>query len=82
MDQLVEIVGWAGMAALLFAYARRQALTATVYALTNLVGALSVAAVCLARSTWPALALELAWAAIALRDLWRTRMAPPPASAR
>ena len=41
-----------------------------------------LAAVCLARSTWPALALELAWAAIALRDLLRTRMAPPPAAAR
>jgi hypothetical protein len=70
------------MAALLFAYARRQALSATAYALTNLTGALAVAAVCLARSTWPALALELAWAAIALRDLARSRMAPPPATAR
>lgn len=73
MEQVIEGVGWAGMVLLLSAYGLRESLGKRLYALMNLTGALGVAAVCILKHTWPALALEVAWAAIALRDLVRAR---------
>ncbi len=63
--------GWIGMGLLLYAYAMRSTLPPRAYALLNLVGAALVGIACLVTRTWPALALETAWAAIALRDLLR-----------
>lgn len=76
MELAADIVGWAGMLTLLFAYARREHLPPRTYALLNLFGALGVAALCIVKHAWPALALETAWAAIALRDLARRAAQP------
>ncbi len=77
MRWLFEAVGWAGMLALLGAYAGRAGLRPVAYACLNLAGAAGVAAVCLYKEAWPALALEIAWALIAVRDLARARTRAP-----
>lgn len=70
-DLVLEAVGWAGMVTLLSAYGLRDRLTLRMYDTLNFLGAAAVGVVCYSQETWPALALETAWAGIAA---WRLVM--------
>ncbi|MDX2116144.1 MAG: hypothetical protein SFZ24_11080 [Planctomycetota bacterium] len=67
-----DVLGWAGMIMLLGAFALGiERLGARRYYAANALGAALVAVVCLARETWPALALEVVWASVAAVNLAR-----------
>jgi len=72
---VATILGWIGMMLLLAAYAGRHGMGPRTYALLNLVGASLVGVVCFAEQAWPAFALEIAWAGIAIRDMLRPKTA-------
>lgn len=69
LETITSIGGWIGMAMLLYAYAARKNISPARYALLNLIGAGLVGVNCLVTKAWPAVALETAWMAIALREL-------------
>lgn len=69
------------MAMLLFAYAARKRLSPTAYALLNLAGAILVGIDCVRTETWPAVALEVAWSAIAISELYRAFRVKRPVNA-
>jgi hypothetical protein len=73
VDHIPQVLGWIGMVLLLVAFARKDTLSKRRYALMNLVGAILVGVSALEQQAWPPLALEVAWAGIALRDLLRVR---------
>lgn len=64
-----QVLGWPGMLLILFAYARREHLPLLWYALVNLMGSSLLGVVCLVEETWSILALQVAWAAVAVWDL-------------
>lgn len=70
---LTTLLGWIGMGMLLAAYGGRDRLPPRTYAVLNLVGATLVGIDCYDNRTWPAFALETAWAAIAVHQLLRLR---------
>lgn len=73
-----SIGGWVGMAMLLYAYAARNRLSSRSYALLNLFGAMLVGVNCFVTEAWPAMALQTAWAAIAIFELCFLRRPPNP----
>ena len=69
-----HIAGWYGAGAILWAYyasSHGHMEQAAVYHLLNLSGAIGVGIVCWYQRTWQALALEVAWASIALSSILR-----------
>ena len=68
---LASFAGWIGMLLLLGAYWKRGSLTSYRYALLNLGGAVLLAVHCAIAAAWPAMALQFAWAAIAVGDMAR-----------
>lgn len=70
MPDLPSILGWIGMAMLLYAYGRRLTLNANQHAGLNLVGAVLICVVCFVQAAWPPFFLNCVWAAIAIRDLF------------
>lgn len=77
--QAVDVIGWAGAAALLLAYAlvtRHPAAAAgRRYLLLNLAGSAGLAANGAVHAAWPSAGLNLAWLAIALAALGRSHAA-------
>ena len=68
-----HIAGWYGTLAILWAFyasSHNHLEQGATYQLLNLSGAIGVATVCWYQRTWPALALEVAWAGIAVSALW------------
>ncbi len=80
MPSPFSMLAWIGMAVLLGAYFRRETLPPMTYAALNLVAGLLIAPVCWEQRAWPPFALQLAWAAIAVRDLVRAMRAPRPST--
>ncbi len=62
-------LGWIGMVVLLWAYFLRLRLRPRTYAGLNLLAAAMIAPICYAQEAWPPFVLQIAWAAIAVRDL-------------
>ncbi len=80
----VDILGWAGAAALLLAYAliTREPTTAAGhrYLILNLAGSAGLAANGAAHAAWPSMALNLLWLALALNALRRRHARPRAAT--
>jgi hypothetical protein len=77
MPGIIMLMGWVGMLCVLLAYARREKLPLRPYAAFNLAGSALLAVVCFAQEAWPPFALQIAWGAIAVRDLLRRPLLPP-----
>lgn len=73
-----QIVGWIGMILLLVAYGGRRRFAPHTYAILNLIGASGLIVLTFVQAAWPAFALEVVWAIIAIRDLWQASGATRP----
>ena len=77
MEIAIQICGWAGMLVIVWAYymvsVQKWAPTAKVFQLLNLVGSIGVGVNVFYQKAWPALALEIIWAGIAVRSLIRVK---------
>lgn len=75
MVLLVDIIGMAGAAALLYAYAmlsmRKLSGDGLTYQVINLGGALALMVNSAVHSAWPSALLNLVWCCIGLMALWR-----------
>lgn len=88
---LIEVVGWAGAALLLTAYAlvsaERLAGGGWLFQVMNLAGGLGLAVNSAARGAWPSVGLNVVWIVVGLGTLARSRrpvVAPserPPSAA-
>ena len=74
MELLIEISGWLGTILIVWAYylvsVRKLDILDQTYQVLNLVGAFFLGVTVFYKQAWPALALEIIWAAIALYALW------------
>lgn len=77
MELFLQAVGWAGTTLIVLAYVlvSRQYVTGTsrTYQLMNLLGAIGVGINVFYHAAWPALALQIAWAIIAIASLVRPK---------
>ena len=78
MLELPAILGWIGMACIVYAYARRLTLAPRTYALANLVGGALLGVVCFVQEAWPPFTLQIIWVCIATRDLIISARTPKP----
>ncbi|MEO1009556.1 MAG: hypothetical protein AAFX79_13415 [Planctomycetota bacterium] len=80
MPDTIELLGWAGMVLLLVAYANRNTFHVLPYSALNIAGSLLIAVLCWKQDAWPPFGLQIAWIAIALRDIARWVRRPDRAS--
>ena len=77
MDIVMGIIGWAGTALLVAAYALltagRLSARGGVYQTMNLVGGLALLINCISLSAWPSAALNVVWFGIGLAGLFTSR---------
>ncbi len=75
MPGVIEMIGWGGMIVLLTAYFLRHSIGPITHALFNITASSMIAPICFVQETWPVFALQIAWGAIAVRDLVRAMRA-------
>ncbi|TVQ64196.1 MAG: hypothetical protein EA379_02340 [Phycisphaerales bacterium] len=78
MAYIPLILGWIGMACIVYAYARRLTLAPRAYALFNLAGGALLGVVCYVQEAWPPFVLQIIWVCIASRDLIYSARTPKP----
>ena len=77
MEIAIQTAGWIGTILIVLAYflisRRHVTIESKAYQLMNLVGAIGVGINVFHQQAWPALALQLAWGAIAIASLVRPK---------
>ena len=77
---IIQIIGWMGMAIIIFTHilvsTKKVTGTSKRYQVVNLIGAVMVGINVYYARSWPALALQGAWALIAIYELIKNALKP------